>query len=154
MHELAPKAATIGMLVNPDNPNTESDVSIVREAAGVLGHSLLVVTARADREFDSAYATLVERQTGALVVAADPFFNSWREQLVALSARHAIPAIYEWREFAQLGGLMSYGSSVSDAWRQVGAYAGHFSREQNPPTCPFSSRPSSSWWSTSRPPKP
>jgi putative tryptophan/tyrosine transport system substrate-binding protein len=136
MHELAPKAATIAILVNPNNPNTESIVKVVKEAGDALGRGLLVVTAITDRDFESAYATVVERRAGGLIVAADPFFNGRREHLVALSARHAIPAIYEWREFAELGGLMSYGSSITDAFRQIGIYAGRILRGEKPADLP------------------
>jgi putative tryptophan/tyrosine transport system substrate-binding protein len=136
MHELVPKAAAIGMLVNPHNPNADADVGILRRAAEALGHRLQVVTAGTEREFASAYASLVDQRAAALVVAADPFFNERRDQLVALSARHALPAIYEWREFVQLGGLMSYGSSIYDAWRQVGAYSGQILKGAKPADLP------------------
>jgi putative ABC transport system substrate-binding protein len=136
VHELVPKAAAIGMLVNPHNPNADADVDIVRRAAEALGHNLQVVTAGTEHEFASAYAALVEKGVAAFVVASDPFFNERREQLVALSARHALPAIYEWREFVQLGGLMSYGSSIMDAWRQVGAYAGQILKGAKPDDLP------------------
>jgi putative tryptophan/tyrosine transport system substrate-binding protein len=122
--------------VNPNNPNTESTAKIVKEAADALGRSLVVATASTDREIESAYASVVERRAGGLIVAADPFFNSRRGQLVALSARHAIPAIYEWREFAELGGLMSYGSIITDAFRQVGIYAGRILKGEKPADLP------------------
>jgi ABC-type uncharacterized transport system substrate-binding protein len=136
MHELLPKPAGIAMLVNPNNPSAETDVKIVKEAAGALGRTLLVVIAGTDREFDAAYATIVERRAGGLIVAADPFFNSRRQQIVALSARHAIPAVYEWGEFAKLGGLISYGSSITDTWRQVGIYAGRILKGEKPADLP------------------
>jgi putative tryptophan/tyrosine transport system substrate-binding protein len=136
MHELAPKASAIAILVNPNNPNTESTVKAVKEAADALGRSLVVATASTDREIEAAYATVVERRAGGLSVAADPFFNSRREQIVALSARHIIPAIYEWREFAELGGLMSYGSSITDAFRQMGIYAGRILKGEKPADLP------------------
>jgi putative ABC transport system substrate-binding protein len=136
MHEMVPKAAAIAILVNPNNPNTGSIVKMVKEAGDVLGRSLVVVTASTDREFESAYASIVERPASGLIVAADPFFNSRREQIVALSARHTIPAIYEWREFADLGGLMSYGSSITDAFRQVGIYTGRILKGEKPADLP------------------
>jgi putative ABC transport system substrate-binding protein len=136
MHELAPKASAIAILVNPNNPNTESIVKIVKEAADALGRSLVVATASMDREIESAYATVVQQRAGALSVAADPFFNSRREQIVALSASHTIPAIYEWREFAELGGLMSHGSSITDAFRQVGIYTGRILKGEKPADLP------------------
>jgi putative ABC transport system substrate-binding protein len=136
MHELAPKAAAIAILVNPDNPNTESIVKIVKEAGDAIGRSLVIVTANTDHEFESAYATVVERRAGGIIIAADPFFNARREELVALSARYAIPAIYEWREFAEIGGLMSYGSSITDTFRQVGIYAGRILKGEKPADLP------------------
>ena len=133
---LAPKAAAIAILVNPDNPNTESIAKIVKEAGDALGRSLVIATANTDHEFESAYATVVERRAGGIIIAADPFFNARREELVALSARYAIPAIYEWREFAEIGGLMSYGSRVTDTFRQVGIYAGRILKGEKPADLP------------------
>jgi putative ABC transport system substrate-binding protein len=92
--------------------------------------------ANGDREIESAYATVIERRAGGLIVAADPIFNDQREQIVALSARHAIPAIYEWREFAELGGLMSYGSSITDTFRQIGIYVGRILMGEKPADLP------------------
>jgi len=136
MHELVPKAAAIAILVNPDNIASESIVKMVKEAGDGVGRSLVVVTGSSDREIESAYATVIERGAGGLIVAADAIFNERREQIVALSARHAIPAIYEWREFVDLGGLMSYGSSVTDEFRQVGIYAGRILKGENPADLP------------------
>jgi putative tryptophan/tyrosine transport system substrate-binding protein len=124
MHELTPKSAPIAVLVNPSNPNTESIVKTVNEAAYALGRNLTVVTANTDHELEPAYTTIVERRAGGLIVTADPFFNARRAQIVSLTAGHSIPAIYEWREFVELGGLMSYGSSITEAFRQVGIYVG------------------------------
>jgi hypothetical protein len=96
----------------------------------------------------AAFATLAQGRAGALLVSASPFFNSQRERLVALAARHAIPAIYEHREFATAGGLMSYGPSNTDAVRQAGVYTAGFSRAKSPPTCQCCSQPNSSSLST------
>jgi putative ABC transport system substrate-binding protein len=96
----------------------------------------VVVTGSTDREIESAYATVVERRAGGLIVAADPFFNARREQVVTLSARHTIPAIYEWREFVEVGGLMSYGSSITDTFRQIGVYAGRILKGEKPGDLP------------------
>jgi putative ABC transport system substrate-binding protein len=136
IHELVPKAAAIAILVNPDNPNSESIVKMVKAAGDGVGRSLVVVTGSTDREIESAYATVVERRAGGLIVAADPFFNARRKQIVALSARHTIPAIYEWREFVEVGGLMSYGSSITDTFRQIGVYAGRILKGEKPGDLP------------------
>jgi putative ABC transport system substrate-binding protein len=124
LHAVVPQAAVIGVLTNPGNPNAETITTGQQAAARTLGLQLQVVNASTENDFGAAFATLLGQRAGALVVAADPFFTARRSQLVALAARHAIPAIYEWREFAAAGGLMSYGTVISDAYRQVGVYAG------------------------------
>ena len=136
LHELVPKAVVIGVLVNPRNPNVESVSTGLQTAARTLGLQTYVVNADTQREVGAAFATFVEQRIGALVVAADPFFNSQRAALVALAARHAIPAIYEWREFAAAGGLMSYGTIISDAYRQAGVYAGRILKGEKPANLP------------------
>jgi hypothetical protein len=105
LHEMVPSAAVLGFLANTHNPNTPADIKDVQEAADSVGRKLLVVHAGADADFDTAFAALVQGGVGALFVASDPFFNSRRDRLVALSARHAIPTIYSWREFPVAGGL-------------------------------------------------
>ena len=124
LRELAPSAKVLAMLVNPSNPNTESDTVQVQVAARSLGLQVLTVTASNERDFDAAFASLVERRVAALIVNSDPFFYSRRDQLTALAARHAVPAIYEVREFCAAGGLLSYGTSVTAAYRQAGVYTG------------------------------
>jgi putative ABC transport system substrate-binding protein len=136
MHDLTPKSAAVAVLVNPSNPNSESIVKTLNEAGYALGRSLIVVTANTEHEFEPAYTTIVERGAGGLIVTADPFFNARRTQIVALAARHSIPAIYEWREFVELGGLMSYGSSITDASRQVGIYVGRILKGEKPGDLP------------------
>ena len=136
LHETVPKAASIGFLVNPINPNAAADTRDVRAAADALGRKLSVVQARADSDFEAAFATLVHSGVGALCVDIDPFFITRPRQLVALAARHALPAIYPLREFATAGGLMSYGSSFTDAYRQAGIYVGRILNRANPADLP------------------
>ena len=101
-----------------------------------IGREILILHASSEREIESAFMTLVERRAAGLLVAGDPFFNIRREQLVALAARHAIPAIYEWREYAFTGGLMTYGSSITDAYRQAGLYVGRILKGEKPSDLP------------------
>ncbi len=114
----------IGLLVNPNNSNTERIIGDMQEAARAKGVQLPILKARTESEIDAAFATLVQLQAGALVVGGDPFFGNRREQLVALAARHGVPAIYQWRESVEAGGLISYGSSLAASFRQVGIYVG------------------------------
>jgi putative ABC transport system substrate-binding protein len=132
LSELVPQARVIALLVNPTNPNTERIIRDVQEAARLKGVQLPILKAGAESEFEPAFASLVQLHAGALVVGADPFFFGRCEQLVALAARHALPAIYEWREFATAGGLISYGSSLADTWRQLGIYAGKILKGTKP----------------------
>ena len=123
--ELVPQARAIALLVNPNSPQqTERVVHDMQEAARAKGVQLLVLNARNESEIDAAFASLVQGHAGALVVTAEPFINSRRQQVVALAARHAVPAIYGIREYATAGGLISYGASLSAAYRQTGIYAG------------------------------
>jgi putative ABC transport system substrate-binding protein len=124
LSELVPQAGVIALLVNPNNSNTERIIGDMQEAAHTKGVQLRVLKAGSESEIDAAFASLVELHAGALVVGGDPFFESRREQLVALAARHAVPAIYQWHEFAVAGGLISYGASLTALYRQVGIYAG------------------------------
>jgi putative tryptophan/tyrosine transport system substrate-binding protein len=124
LHELASSAATVAVLVNPNYPDSERQLIEVREAALTLGVELLVVKATSEGDFDPAFATIIQRQAGALLVATDPFLFSRRDQIIALAARHAIPAIYQFRENAISGGLMSYGTSITDSYHQIGVYVG------------------------------
>jgi len=134
--EVVPQAGVIALLVNPNGPSAELTMRDVQEAASAKGLQLHILQASTESEIDAAFISLVERQAGGLVVGSDPFFNSRREQLVALAARHAVPAIYEWREFAAAGGLISYGPSITDTWRQVGIYAGRVLKGAKPADLP------------------
>jgi putative tryptophan/tyrosine transport system substrate-binding protein len=137
LSELMPKAKIIAFLLNPDRSDTEGVMRDVQEAARVIDRQLRILKASTDSEIDAAFATLAEPPTGGLVVAADPFFNSRREKLVALAARHAVPAIYEWREFAQAGGLISYGPSLYSTYRQIGVYVGRILAGAKPAELPI-----------------
>jgi putative ABC transport system substrate-binding protein len=136
LSELVPQAGVIALLVNPNNPNTEPMIRDVEQAARAKGLQLPILKAGAEGEIDAAFASLVQLHVGGLVVGTDPFFNSRREQLVALAARYAVPAIYEWREFVAAGGLISYGSSLAAAYRQVGIYAGRILKGAKPADLP------------------
>jgi putative ABC transport system substrate-binding protein len=122
--EPLPQAKSIALLVNPNNAYAERVIRDVQETARAKGLQLHVMKAGAEGEFQTAFASLVQLQAGALLVSPDSFFISRREQLVALAARYAVPAIYEWREFTAAGGLISYGASLTGIYRQVGIYAG------------------------------
>ena len=126
----------IALLVNPNLTSTERDIRNGRDAARAKGVQFPILKATTDSEIDTAFAAPVQMQAGALVVAADPFLSSRREQLVALASRHAVPAIYAWREFAASGGLISYGSSLTAAHRLLGIYAGKILKGAKPADLP------------------
>jgi putative ABC transport system substrate-binding protein len=136
LSELVPQAKVIALLVNPNNPNTESIIRDLQEAARAKGVQLPILKAGTESEIDAAFATLVELRAGALIVAGDPFFFGRREQLLALASRHAVPANYMWREFATAGGLISYGTRVTEAFRQAGNYAGRILKGAKPADLP------------------
>ena len=135
LHKLVPAAATIFFLVNP-NGSSEQDVKDVESAARIIGAQLRVVNASSERDIDTTFATFAQQQVGALVVGADGFFNSRRDQIVGLAARYAVPVIYAWPEVVRVGGLMSYGPSQTDAYRQAGVYAGRILRGTKPADLP------------------
>jgi putative ABC transport system substrate-binding protein len=136
LHESVPPPGAIAMLVNPTSPYLGPETKDVQAAARTLGREVRVFNARAEREIDAAFATLVQQRAAAVLVSGDPFFDSQRDRLVALATRHAVPAIYQWREFATIGGLMSYGSSITDAYRQAGVYTGRILKGSKPADLP------------------
>jgi putative tryptophan/tyrosine transport system substrate-binding protein len=136
LREVAPKAAVIGVLLNPNGATAPDQLDDVEKAARTLDQRIQILNARSGQEIDAAFAAIREKQIGALIVGADPFFVVRTEQLVALATRHAIPTIYEWREFVEAGGLMSYGSDRSEAYRQVGIYAGRILKDEKPADLP------------------
>jgi putative tryptophan/tyrosine transport system substrate-binding protein len=137
LRELLPSTNTIALLVNPNNPNARADVPEIEAAANAIGRHLEVLTATTERDLEAAFTTMVERQTGALVVMPDPLFFVRREQLVALAARYAVPTIYPGREFTEIGGLMSYGRDRSrDLSHQAGTYTGKILKGAKPADLP------------------
>src|SRR5262249_11597491 len=137
LRELVPSAASIAVLLNPTNANFQSQLRGVQDAARALGQQVSILSANTEREIDVAFATVTGSHAGALLVGSDPFFNNERDQIVALAARHAIPAIYEGREFVMAGGLASYGTNLADAYRQAGVYAGRLLRGEKPGDLPI-----------------
>jgi ABC-type uncharacterized transport system substrate-binding protein len=136
LRELVPGAELIGALLNPDYPAFATQLREVQQAARTVGQAIKVVTANSDAGIRTAFATLAETRVGALLVIAEPFFNSRREQLTALAAQQRIPAIYGVRDYAVAGGLMSYGTSLVEAYRQVGSYAGRILKGEKPADLP------------------
>jgi len=136
LHELVPGTATIGFLENPNNPVSELMTRDVLAAAPVLGLKVQILKASNDREIDAAFASLVQARTGALLVGGDAFLNSRIERLIELAARHAIPTMYSYREFAVSGGLISYGISLTEQYRQVGLYTGRILKGEKPADLP------------------
>ena len=136
LNELVPAATLIGFLVDPTNPASEAETRDMQTAADTLGRILLVVKASTESELDAAFAIFVQARIDALIVAGEAFFLSRRDQLVALAARHAIPTMYHLREVAVAGGLMSYGTSIRDAYRQAGVYIGKILKGAKPADLP------------------
>jgi putative tryptophan/tyrosine transport system substrate-binding protein len=136
LHELLPTAAIIAVLVNPNNPAIEAETRSMRDAVRSLGLQLEILRASAVGDIDTAFAALVELRAGALIVLADAFLTSRRNQIVALAARHAVPAMFHWREFAVAGGLVSYGPRLADGYRQVGVYVGKILKGAKPADLP------------------
>jgi putative ABC transport system substrate-binding protein len=137
LHELLPSATILGLLVNPTNAiAAESEARTVQAAARILGLQLHVLRASTERDFDSAFASLAQLRAGALVIGSDLFFTSRSEQLAALTVRHAVPSIYQFREFAAAGGLMSYGGSITDWGHQAGIHTGRILAGAKPADLP------------------
>jgi len=136
LHDSAPKATIMALLVNSTNPNLKTQSRDLQAAALKLGLQPHVVNASTERDFDAVFAKLRELRADALMISQDPFFNSQSGQLGALSLRHAIPAIYVDREFVAAGGLMSYGANRPDQWRQVGVYVGRILKGEKPAELP------------------
>jgi putative ABC transport system substrate-binding protein len=137
LSELTPDAATLSMLVDPNNPNAAADAKDAQEAASAMRRKLLVLQAGAERELEGAFAMLVDRHISALFVAANANFIIWRNQLLSLAARHRIAASYTTRDFAVAGGLMSYGSNLAEVYRQLGIYAGRVLQGVKPSDLPI-----------------
>ena len=136
LREMLPRAAVMGLLVNPTNVNAKTQLAAISVARQAFGLQIIVHNASTERDLETAFAVFAQQGTGALVVASDPFFYGRREQLVALAARHALPTIYYDREYVADGGLMSYGPSITDAYRQAGVFTGRILKGDNPGDLP------------------
>jgi ABC-type uncharacterized transport system substrate-binding protein len=137
LREVVPKAAVIGMLINPASRSFERQERETQAAARALGQQLYLFKVSSERDIDSAFATLAQYQIGALLIGANALFTGQRDQLVALAARHAMPTLHYSREFVEAGGLMSYGTSIRDAYRQVGVYVGRVLKGEKPADLPI-----------------
>ena len=136
LRQLVPKVTTNGVLVYPNNPHTEAERREVQAAAQAVGQQLFILDVSSDRDIETAFTTIVQRGAGALLVGTGAFLNSHRERLVALAAHHGLPASYGLREAVVAGGLMSYGASITDAYRQAGIYAGRILKGEKPSDLP------------------
>ena len=137
LHETVPTATIIGLLVNPTSPSLAESISRnVETAAHALGLQLRILRASSQRDFDSVFATLVQVRAGGLVIGSDTLFVTSSKELGALTARHAIPAVAEFREFVEAGGLMGYGNSITDSYRQIGVYIGRILKGEKPVDLP------------------
>jgi putative ABC transport system substrate-binding protein len=137
LRELVPTPTVIAVLINPSNPGAKTYVQDAQEAARALGQQIQILSAGSEDGITTAFAALAQLRAGAVLVATDAFFIGRREQLVALAARYAVPAIYEYRDFAAAGGLVSYGPSIADAYRQAGIYAGRILKGAKPADLPI-----------------
>jgi putative ABC transport system substrate-binding protein len=137
LHEHIPAAATIAYLVNPNYLEVENELNAVQSAARIIGLQIFVVNASNERDIDTAFATFAEQRIGAVLVANDPFLNGQPDRFVALASRYAIPVMYAQHEFAEAGGLMSYGTSIANAYRQAGTYVGRILKGEKPADLPI-----------------
>jgi putative tryptophan/tyrosine transport system substrate-binding protein len=136
LHELLPKVTTIAYLTAPQNPNSELELRNAREAARAVGLQVHILNANNARDFEPAFASLIEKRAGALIVGGSALFFSSRDQLIALAVRHAVPTIYDQREYVEVGGLISYGSRIADAYRLTGVYVGRILKGEKPADLP------------------
>jgi putative ABC transport system substrate-binding protein len=136
LHELVPTAAVAGLLLNPTNPSGSAYAQTLQAASRTIGLQLHVLHASTERDFDTVFETLVQMHASGLVIAADPFLNGRSEQLAALTLRHAVPTIFQYRDFAAAGGLMSYGGSLAELYRGVGVYTGRILKGEKPADLP------------------
>jgi putative ABC transport system substrate-binding protein len=136
LHDLIPTATVIGLLVNPDDPRTETQTREMQETAHALGLQIHVLNASTEGEINTAFATLPQLRLGALLVGTSNLFSRRREQVVALAAQQGVPTIYQYREYAAAGGLISYGTSITDAYRQAGIYVGQILKGEKPADLP------------------
>ncbi len=136
LHDLVPAAGTIAVLINPNNANAERDAATVQDAARAIGVQILVTRAVVETDFENVFAILARERAGALLINSDVFFTSRRDQIVALAARQALPLMSAWREFPVAGGLISYGPSLSAAYRQIGLYTGKILKGAKPADLP------------------
>ena len=137
LRELVPQASSMGVLFNPQNPDIQTRLTGVQQAARAVGQQIHIMYASSEAELDTGFAALAQGRVGALLVGSDPFFNSRRDQIVALAAHHTIPAIYEGRQYALAGGLISYGTNLADGYRQVGIYTGRVLKGESPADLPI-----------------
>jgi ABC-type uncharacterized transport system substrate-binding protein len=137
LRQLVPRTTAIGLLATLNSPETEAEQREIQDAAQATGQQLVILDVRGEHEIGPAFATFVQRGAGALLVGSGPLFNSNREQIVALAARHRLPACYSLREYATAGGLISYGASITDAYRQLGIYAGRILKGEKPGDLPI-----------------
>ena len=136
LRDLAPQASTVGILLNPSFPTSERQLLDIQEAARHLNLAIHVLRANTDREIDTAFETITQQRIPALLVAGSPFFDTRRDKLVALTARNAVPTMFQFREFVEPGGLKSYGANISEAYRQVGVYTGRVLKGDKPADLP------------------